>query len=129
MALVDLTKQLAKEALLEATKPAAPAAPPAPEPLASVLVGQIRAMQKALKEDEELAVWAIAGAEKIRVLEIYLPSFDVLVLSGVDANRAAARLVAAAASVQLLCKTAKVPPDAKPARVVLVMPKGKDSSS
>jgi len=44
-------------------------------------------MQKALKEDEELVVLFHSGAEKIRVLEIFVPSWQVAVLKGLDADR------------------------------------------
>ena len=41
-------------------------------------------MQKALKEDEELAVHFQNGADAMRVLEIFLPTPRVAVLSGAD---------------------------------------------
>src|ERR1035441_8007707 len=85
MALMDLTKQLAQQALLSATQE--PAAAVAPDNPGAVMLGQIGAMQKALKDDEELVVFAHCGAERIRVMEIYLASPQVAVLSGVDANR------------------------------------------
>lgn len=71
MALADLTKQLAQQAILSATEK--PEKPVQSENLGSILLGQIHAMQKALKEDEELAVWFENGTEKIRVMEIYFP--------------------------------------------------------
>src|SRR5436853_329415 len=76
MALIDLTKQLAQQAILSASQdpPAAPAQPP-PDNTGSMILGQIQAMQKALKEDEELLVWFENGTEKIRVLEIFMPSW------------------------------------------------------
>ena len=124
MALMDLTKQLAQQALLSATQE--PAA--TPENPGAVMLGQIGAMQKALKDDEELAVFFHCGGEKIRVMEIYLPSPQVAVLSGVDANRAPARVVSAVEALQLVTRTGKVQPGAKALRVNLVMPKAKDSS-
>ena len=124
MAFADLTKQLAQQALLSATQE--PAA--APENPGAVLLGQIGAMQKALKDDEELAVFLHCGAERIRVMEIYLPSPQVAVLSGVDANRAPARVVSAVEALQLVARTGKVQPGAKAMRVSLVMPKARDSS-
>ena len=39
-------------------------------------------MQKALKDDEELVVWFANAGEKLRVMEIFLPSPKVAVLSG-----------------------------------------------
>ena len=90
MAFADLTKQLAQQAILSATEdPPAPA--PAPgESAGPVILGQIALMQKALKEDEELVVLYQAGGEGIRVMEVFLPSPEVAVLSGMDANRAPA---------------------------------------
>src|ERR1017187_4962955 len=77
MALGEFTKQLAQQALLSATKD-----PPAKEPvpatqadnIGATILGQVGAMQKALKEDEELALHFQNGSDTIRVLEIFLPS-------------------------------------------------------
>jgi hypothetical protein len=123
MALADLTKQLAQQAILSATekeekKPAAP-----PDNVGSILLGQIHAMQKALKEDEELAVWCVNGVEKIRVMEIFFPSWKLAVLSGHDADRVLSRVVVPVESVQLIVKVLKVAAGAKASRVGLVAPK------
>ena len=125
MALAELTKQLAQQALLSATAPAKePAAAPAPkESVCAVILGQINAMQKALKEDEELVVLFHGGAEKIRVFEIFVPSWQVAVLKGLDAERNPARVVSPAERLQLICKVVKAPPGVKPARVGLIAPK------
>jgi hypothetical protein len=134
MAFADLTKQIAQQALLSATAPPKakepPAAPAAPaENAGSVILGQIAAMQKQLKDDEELVVTFQQGMERIRVMEIFLASPGVAVLIGPDANRSPTRVVAALASLQLVCKTAKVADGAKPVRVGLITPKPKDSSA
>jgi hypothetical protein len=121
MALGELTKQIAQQAILSATDKPSPAPPV--EPAGAVILGQIAAMQKALKEDEELVVHLLSGGEKIRVFEIFLPSPQVAVLSGVDANRAGTRVVSAMAALQLVCRIAKVPAGAKPAKVNLVSSK------
>jgi hypothetical protein len=126
MALAELTKQLAQQALLSATQEVAPAAAPADNP-GAVILNQIGAMQKALKDDEELVVFFQSASERIRVMEIFLPSPQVVVLSGIDANRVAARVVSAVEALQLVARTGKVQPGSKPARVNLVMPKSKDS--
>jgi hypothetical protein len=124
MALGEFTKQIAQQALLNATKE-----PPAPTPPVehggSVVLGQIAAMQKALKEDEELAVWYLAGAERVRVMEVFVPSREMIVLSGMDAERTLTRVICAIESAQLVCKVVKVQPGTKPARVGLIMPKAK----
>jgi len=122
MALAELTKQLAQQAILSATeKPAPP--PKAPESAGAVMIGQIAAMQKALKDDEELVIHFQSGAERIRVMEVFLPSSQVAVLSGVDSNHVGARVISSMAALQLVCRTAKVPPGAKPARVGLIAAK------
>ena len=122
--LVDLTKQLAQQALTSAMtpEPAAPATPAADNP-GVVIINQIGAMQKALKDDEELVVHVESGGEKIRVMEIFLPSPQVAVLSGIDPNRVGARVVSAVSALQLLVRTSKVPAGAKPVRLNLVIPR------
>jgi hypothetical protein len=131
MALVDLTKQLAKEALLSATadpKPAAPAAPAA-ENVGAIVMGQIHSMQKALKEDEELVVWFSNANETLRVMEIFLPSPKLAVLSGHDADRNLTRVITPVEALQLVVKVMRVAAGCKPLRVGLVMPKAKDSNA
>jgi hypothetical protein len=130
MALVDLTKQLAKEALLSATqdpKPA-PLAAPAAENVGAVVMGQIHSMQKALKEDEELVVWFSNTGETLRVMEIFLPSPKLAVLSGHDLDHNLTRVIAPVETLQLVAKVKKVAAGSKPVRVALVMPKAKDSN-
>jgi hypothetical protein len=135
MALVELGKQLAQQALSDAIagkdkekEPATPVAAAAAN-TGLVIFGQVHAMQKALKEDEELVILFQSGVERIRVVEIFLPSAAVAVLTGTDANRNLTRVIAPVDSLQLLCKTMKAPAGAKPIRVNLVTPKPKDSNS
>ena len=129
MAFVDLTKQLAKEAFLSATKdPPAPPSPAQADNTGAIVFGQIHGLQKALKEDEELVVWFTNATEKLRVMEIYLPSPKVAVLSGHDAERNLTRVISPVDALQLVAKVMKAPPGAKPARVGLIMPKAKDSN-
>lgn len=126
MALGEFTKQIAQQAILSATSQPkeAPAPTPAPaDATGSAIAAQIAAMQKQLKDDEELVVTFQQGAERIRVMEIFLPSPQVVVLIGVDSNRALTRVISAAAALQLICKTAKTAPGAKPVRIGLVTPK------
>jgi hypothetical protein len=124
MAFVDLTKQLAQQAIQSAIADPPPAVPAADNP-GGVMLNQIGAMQKALKEDEELVIHLQYGEDKIRVMEIFLPSPQVAVLTGIDANRAMTRVVSAVSALQLLVRTAKAPAGAKAVRVNLVVPKGK----
>jgi len=131
MALVELGKQLAQQALTDAitgkdketeAQPPAAATPPG---TGLVILGQISAMQKALKEDEELLV----TCQGIRVLEIFAPSRQMAVLTGLDAERSLTRIIAGVESLQLVCKVVKAQPGAKPLRIALVTPKPKDSSA
>jgi hypothetical protein len=129
MALADLTKQIAQQALLSATAPSKEPPAAATDALGGVILGQIAAMQKQLKDDEEMVVTFQQGGERIRVMEIFLASPQVAVLIGPDAQRSLTRVVAAVASLQLVCKTAKVAAGAKAVRVGLITAKPKDSSS
>jgi hypothetical protein len=130
MAFVELTKQLAKEALLSAAaKEPAPPAQPQAENVGSIILGQLGAMQKALKEDEELVVWFENGVEKIRVIDVIMPSWRLAVLSGLDADRNLTRVISPVESLQLVTKVMKLQAGAKATRVGLVMPKSKDSSA
>jgi len=124
MAFVDLTKQLAQQALQSAISEPPPSAP-APDNPGGVMLNQIGAMQKALKEDEELIVQLQTGEDRIRVMEIFLPSPQVAVLTGVDANRVMTRVVSAVSALQLVVRTGKAAGGAKAVRVGLIVPKGK----
>lgn len=125
MAFGEIAKQLAAEAIRsQAGEGAKPAPAVQPDSLAGIMVGQVQAMQKALKDDEELAVFLHSGAEAVRVHEIILPSQHVVVFGGFDAGRHLTRVVAHIASVQLVCKVVKVAPGAKPVRVAVLAPKG-----
>jgi hypothetical protein len=128
MAFVELTKQFAKEALLSAAKDPPPATAAA-DNLGAVIFGQLHGMQKALKEDEELVVWFTGGTEKLRVMEIFLASPKVAVLSGHDSDRNLTRVISPVEGLQLVAKVIKIAAGAKAARLNLVMPKAKDSSA
>jgi hypothetical protein len=124
MAFVDLTKQLAQQAIQSAMSDPPPAGPSSDNP-GGVILNQIGAMQKALKEDEELIVHLQNGEDKIRVMEIFLPSPQVAVLTGIDANRVMTRVVSAVSALQLLVRTGKAQSGSKAVRIGLVVPKGK----
>lgn len=121
MALGDLTKQLASQAIRNAVNP--PAAPPRPDNAGTAMLAQMQAMQKALKEDEELVVLFHAGAETVRVLEFFFPSWQVAVLTGIDRDKSVTRVVAAVGSLQLVCKVSKSAPGLAPARIKFVTPR------
>lgn len=130
MGIGELTKQFAKEAISEQVKdvlgsPTSEAtAAIAPEALTAILMGQVQAMQNALKEEQELVVLATVGATTIRVHEMFAPNQKVLVLSGADTgDKTLTRLISPADSVQLVCKPAQMPPNAaKGVRIRFVTP-------
>ncbi|MEZ5399153.1 MAG: hypothetical protein R2729_05750 [Bryobacteraceae bacterium] len=126
-----ITKQLAQEALgsqvkelMDTVRPPEGAAPD-PDNLAAAVMGQVHAMQAALKDDQELMLSCVAGGAEFRVVEIYAPSPKLLVLTGLDAARAVVRVIAPVDSVQLVCRPAPAKGDAKPLRIRLVAPKPK----
>jgi hypothetical protein len=125
MALGEFTKQLAQQAILSATAKDPPPAKELSSPAnatGAAILAQVRAMQNALKEDEELALHFQNGAEAIRVLEIFLPTPHVAVLSGADQN-GFARVIAPVESLVLSARVRKLQPGAKPHRIPLVTPK------
>jgi len=124
MALGEIAKQLAQQALVDQIAPQ-PSTPAQPESAGAVMLGQIQAMQRACKEDEELVVLFRSGTETVRVLEFIVPSWEVLVLAGVDEAKHTTRVVSTPESVQLVCKLMKVQPPGKPARVGFRLPKPK----
>jgi hypothetical protein len=126
MALGEFTKQLAQQALLSATKdPPAREPPPAPpaDNLGATILAQVGAMQKALKEDEELAVYFKFGADTIRVQEIFLPAPRLAVLTFADGSGFPQRVIAPVETLQLVARMQKAKPGAKPHRIALITPK------
>ena len=125
MAIGEFTKQLAQQAILNVTKeqPKETPAPPEAENVGATMVAQLNAMQKALKEDEELMVFFHGGAERIRVMEVYLPTWGVAVFSGVSQDRAMARAISPVESLQLVVRVGKAQPGAKPLRLNVITPK------
>lgn len=121
MALGEILKQSAKNVIGNQVNEALTGKPAAAvtETLASVVLGQIQAMQKALKEDQELAVFVNSGAEQIRVAEIYVPTWQILVLTGLDADKNLTRVICPADTTQLICKVLHVSLPATPTRVKL----------
>lgn len=132
MALGPLAKQIAQQTLLESLRPADAsqvseslkgAKAGAGENLGATVFAQIQAMQKAVKEDEELVVLLHNGLETMRVLEIYAPSWSLAVLTGIDAERNLTRVISPIESLQLICKVMKAQPSAKPVKLNLIAPK------
>ncbi len=142
MALVEFTKQLAQQAIGNQVKEVVNAlrppdlskiaetlgtekttAPAQGENVGATIIAQLQAMQKALKEDEELVVLSGGGLDMLRVLEIYVPAWRVAVLVGIDTDKNITRLIAPAESLQLLCKVMKVAAGVKPTRIRFITPK------
>ena len=144
MALAQLGKQLAQQVvgekmkdmmdslrpadaakILDPTKQDKPAPPAAGEPLGAAILGQVQAMQRACKEDQELVVLCNAALETLRVLEFYAPSAQLLVMTGIDTERNVTRVILPVEAVQLVCKVMSVTAGAKPARINFINPKPK----
>lgn len=126
MALSDLTKQLAEQAIRNTVNK--PPAPPPVDNLGAAILGQIQAMQRALKDDEELLVLLQAAGVNLRVLEFFLPSWQVAVVTGTDhdkPDKGIVRVVSPVESLQLVCRVVRVPSPAKPGRITFVAPKPK----
>jgi hypothetical protein len=134
VAIGEITRQLAKQAIdssvkdvidsvTGASKPAPSATPPADQPLGALILGQVQAMQKAVKEDEELAVLCQAGDSALRVLEIFVPAWGVAVLTGIDVDRVVTRVITPIEELQLVCKVMKLAPGAKATAVRIIGPK------
>ena len=128
MALGNLTKQLAEQAIAgtfrsSSTKEEPPAVQT--EDVCGTIMGEIQAMQKALKEDDELVVLFHAGSETLRVVEIFMRSRNVVVLTGYDAEKNVTRAVSSVEGLRLICKVVKAAAGAKPTRISFVVPKPK----
>ena len=94
-----------------------------PESPGAVILGQIQAMQRVLKDDQELVVTYESRLEALRVLEIFVPNVHVLVLAGIDDENHVTRVIAPAATLQLTCKVKNVAPGTAPVRVNILTPK------
>jgi hypothetical protein len=144
MALVDLGKQFAQQVVgdqvnsllgtlrppdaakvADAVRTEKPVVPAPGENISGTIIGQIQAMQKACKEDQELVVLCTAASETLRVLEFYAPTPQVIVMTGIDAERNVTRMIAPIETVQLVCKVMNVHPGTKPAKVTFIVVKPK----
>jgi hypothetical protein len=127
------TKQLAKEAIgsqvkdmMDSFRPAdaaGAAAPVSPDNVAVAIIGQVQAMQNALKDDMELLAVCTIGPESMRVFEIYAATPKVLVLTGIDADRTVTRVISPAEALQLVCKPQSVQGGGKATRIKFIVPK------
>jgi hypothetical protein len=126
----QLTKQLAQQAIgnqvkdvVEGVLPSDAVAPAPVETISSIVLGELQAMQKGLKEDQELVVTCVAGGEVLRIREIYVRSPHVAVLSGTAGEKGLTRVICPFESLVLVCKPSAVPAGGTAVRVRIVTPK------
>jgi len=118
-----------KNSVMDAVRTPAPPKPAESKPAAAApdtgaaIVAQIQAMQRPLKEDQELAVLFRAGDEMLRVNEIFVPNPEVLVFAGVDSNGNITRVISPANVAQVVCRILRVAPGATPSRVNVLTPR------
>ena len=97
-ALANQAIESTKNTVRDTVNPPEPAKSPearlGPPDVGSLIIGQIQAMQRPLKEDQELAVTIGAGNEILRVTEIFVPGAPVLVFAGVDTEGRVRRFIA-----------------------------------
>jgi hypothetical protein len=126
----QLTKQLAQQAIgnqvkdvVEGIAPSDAAAVAPIETISSIVLGELQAMQKGLKEDQELVVTCAIGNDVLRIREIYVRSPQVAVLSGTGTDKALTRVICPFESLVLVCKPSAVPAGSTAVRVRIVTPK------
>jgi uncharacterized protein (UPF0218 family) len=124
---IESTKKTVLDAVNpnDPVKPARPAEGPQPSQsdVGAIIVGQIQAMQRPLREDQELAVTVRGGDEMLRVIEILVPNAQVLIFVGADAEGRVTRVVSPADASHVVCKVMPVAPGASPVRVNVLTPK------
>jgi hypothetical protein len=125
---LETTKKNVMDAIMSEKPAEKHASPPQNEPLGAVILNQLQAMQRALREDQELLVTFAAGGEILRVLEVFVPSVHVFVLAGADKDQNVTRVVIPAEAAQLVCKIVKVAAGASPVRVNVRSPRPKQES-
>ena len=119
----------AKNSVLDAVKGTPPARPAEAKPVAAThdtgaaIIAQIQAMQRPLREDQELAVEFHAGNETLRVTEIFVPGPEVLVFAGQDAAGNVTRVISPVNTAQVVCRILKVAPGAAAVRVNVLTPR------
>jgi hypothetical protein len=142
MGLGDITKHIAQEAIgnqvkdvLDSLRPPdlsrisetlagdKPSAPVPAEGVGATILRQVQAMQAALKDTDELMVLFHNGIEILRVLDFFVPSPQVIVLTGIDREKNVTRVISPSDALQLTCKVMKVQPTAKPVRIRFITPK------
>ena len=121
---IESTKNTVMDAVRpsDAAKTAAPAQPVVQD-TGSIIIGQIQAMQRPLRDDQELAVTFRAGNEMLRVTEIFVPNGQVLVFSGIDPEGHVTRVITPVDMAQVVCKVMLVTAGSNPIRVNVLTPK------
>jgi hypothetical protein len=129
-ALANQAIESTKNTVIDAVRPSEPAKPvdarpaqPVVQDTGSIIVGQIQAMQRPLRDDQELAVTFRAGNEMLRVNEIFVPNGQVLVFSGLDPEGNVTRVISPVDTAQVVCKVLPVTPGSNPVRVNVLTPK------
>lgn len=114
---IETTKKSVMEAVTGQETSAKQAEAPAPparataspnEDVGAIVIAQIQAMQRHLREDQELQVWVRTAQEALRVCEIFVPHSTVLVLSGMDHQGNLTRAIVPADKAELVCKVVPV---------------------
>jgi hypothetical protein len=124
---IESTKKTVMDAVNPSDPPktakSAETSPPAPADVGAIVVGQIQAMQRPLREDQELRVAVRAGDEMLRVTEILVPNAQVLIFVGADAEGRVTRVISPVDTAQVVCKVMPVASGAGAVRVNVLTPK------
>jgi len=74
---------------------------------------QMTALGKALKEDEDLAVYSTIGVDRMRVFDVEIASATLVVLHGIDSEGCRTAALVHPDSLSFVCKLAKLKPGSK----------------
>ena len=74
---------------------------------------QFTALSKMLKEDEDLAVYATVGPDRMRVFDVETASATLIVLHGIDAEGSRTSALVHPDALNFLCKVVKLKPGLK----------------
>ena len=74
---------------------------------------QLTALAKILKEDEDLAVYATLGPDRMRVFDVETASATLVVLHGIDAEGSRTSALVHPDALNFLCKVVKLKPGMK----------------
>ena len=74
---------------------------------------QFTALAKIAREDEDVAVYASVGSDRLRVFDIEIASPTLVVLHGIDAEGARTSALVHPDALNFLCKVVKLKPGAK----------------